>query len=216
LARLKLHLVDRSDFLKFHDLNVSGGGLFIPGSEPHSVGDPVIVEVIFQGGPHVLLHGKVQWRRTTGDARTRPGVGVGIDPNERAKLDFVIGYVRGGLMDVRVKRRLPLRLRVTYSGPHGRRINFTRDLNEEGAFVRAVELLEVGSTTVLLISPPGGEYKPIEVHATVARQETDGPDRGMGVRFIFQKEEERNRFIAFVNKLESDYLSGRLPDDVLL
>jgi Tfp pilus assembly protein PilZ len=214
--RLKLHLVERSDFPKFYDGDVAGGGLFVPGPDGPAVGSRATVEVVFQRGPRVLLHGTVQWRRATGDARARPGVGVAFDQTEKAKLNFLAGYVRGGLLDVREKKRLPVRLRVAYTSQRGRRINFTRDINEEGAFVRASELLEVGAQTLLLISPPGGEYKPIEVHGIVARLQTEGDERGLGVRFQFASDEERHRFLAFIDKLEADLVDGRLPDEALL
>jgi Tfp pilus assembly protein PilZ len=214
MTRLKLHLLDRADFHKYHD--GPGGALFVPGAEPPNVGERATVEVIFQGGPRVLLHGFVMWRRTAGDARARPGAGVGVDGSEQAKLRYLIGYVRGGLIDVRERRRLPVRLRVAYTGAKGRRVNFTRDLNEEGAFVRTAEMLDLGASTMLLISPPGGEYKPLEVKATVTRQQAEGIDRGVGVRFEFRDDQERARWMAFVGKLEADYLDGRLSDDVLL
>jgi len=213
VTRLKLHLVERGDFHKYYD---PAAGMFVPGTDAPSVGERVTVEVIFQGGPRVLLHGAVLWRRTTGDARARPGAGVGIDGAEKSKVRYLLGYVRGGLIDVRERRRLPVRLRVAYSGARGRRVNFTRDLNEEGAFVRTAEMLDLGSSTLLLVSPPGGDYKPLEVHATVTRQHTEGSDRGVGVRFDFRDDHDRARWSAFVNKLERDYLDGRLADDVLL
>jgi Tfp pilus assembly protein PilZ len=212
VRRLKLHLVERADFHKYHD---ASSELFIPGADPPGVGERIMVEVIFQGGPRILLHASVLWRRAVGDARARPGVGVGIDATEKAKVQYLLGYVRGGLIDVRERRRLPVRLRVAYSGAKGRRVNFTRDLHEEGAFVRTAEMLDLGSTTLLLISPPGGEFKPLEVHATVARQHTEG-DRGVGVKFEFRNAEERARWAAFVQKIEHDYLEGALGDDVLL
>jgi hypothetical protein len=214
VKRLKLNLVERADFNKYH--NGTGTSLFVPGPDPPMVGDHLVVEVIFQNGPRVLLHGAVLWRRATGDARVRPGAGVGIDGRERAKVSYLLGYVRGGMIDVREKRRLPVRLRVAYSASKGRRINFTRDLNEEGAFVRAAELLDLGTATHLMISPPGREYKPIEVNAKVTRRHEEGIDRGLGVRFVFDDSEERSRWSAFVSKLETDYLDGRLPDDVLM
>jgi Tfp pilus assembly protein PilZ len=211
---LKLHLLERADYLKYHD--GPAAALFVPGGDPPSVGERVTVEVIFQRGPRVLLHGFVMWRRTAGDARARPGAGVAIDASEQAKLRYLGGYVRGGLMDVRERRRLPVRLRVVYTAGKGRRINFTRDLNEEGAFVRTAEMLELGAMTLLLISPPGGDYKPLEVQATVTRQHAIGNDRGVGVRFAFRDDQERARWGAFVGKLEAEYLDGRLSDDVLL
>jgi hypothetical protein len=214
VTRLKLHLLERADFNKYH--NGTGTTLFVPGADPPRVGEHLVVEVIFQAGPRVLLHGAVLWRRATGDARVRPGAGIGIDSRERAKVRYLLGYVRGGMIDVREKRRLPVRLRVAYSASKGRRINFTRDINEEGAFVRAAELLELGTATQLLISPPGRDYKPIEVRAKVTRRHEEGFDRGLGVRFEFNDPDERSRWSAFVNRLETDYLDGRLPDDVLM
>jgi Tfp pilus assembly protein PilZ len=217
VSRVKLHVVERGDFARFYDPNTPGGGIFVPVSDPPAIGTPRTVEVVFQGGPRVLLHGKVLWRRATGDARARPGVGIGFDATERSKLNYVLGYVRGGLLDVRERKRLPVRLRVAYTGPGGvKRINFTRDINDEGAFVRAAQLLDVGQSTTLFISPPGEGYKPVEVRATVARQQDDGVERGIGVRFAFGRDEEKARFAAFLQKLESDYLDGTLPDSALL
>ncbi len=215
MPRLKLHLVDRTDFLKFLDPTADETGVFVPGTPQANVGDRISLEIVFQGGPRVLLAGVVAWRRVTGDARTRPGAGVAVDKGEHAKLEYLFGYVRGGLVDAREKRRLPVRLRVTYPSARGRRINFTRDLKEEGAFVRAAEPLESGARTTLLITPPG-RFKPIQVKAIVVRQHIDEHDRGFGAQFDFDTTEERARMLAFVDKLEADYLEGKLPDEALL
>jgi Tfp pilus assembly protein PilZ len=216
VPRLKLHLVDRTDLAKYIDPTADGiGGFFVPGAPSVGVGEKVTLEIVIQGGPRVLLVGGVAWRRATGDARTRPGVGVAIDGTEQSKVDYLLGYVRGGMVDAREKRRLPIRLRVAYEGARARRINFTRDLNEEGAFVRCSELLEVGARTTLMISPPGA-YKPLTVRALVTRRHEAGPDRGVGVQFEFEDGDERARMVAFVDKLEQDYLDGKLPDEALL
>ncbi len=216
MPRLKLHLVDRNDLAKYIDPGADGvGGFFVPGTPTVGVGEKLTLEIAVQGGPRVLLHGGVAWRRATGDARTRPGVGVAIDGTEQAKIDYLLGYLRGGLVDAREKRRLPIRLRVTYESARARRINFTRDLNEEGAFVRCSELLDVGTRTTLVISPPGA-FKPVTVRALVARWHEQPPDRGIGVHFEFDGDQDRARMLAFVDKLESDYLEGKLPDEALL
>jgi hypothetical protein len=110
-----------------------------------------------------------------------------------------------------------VRLRVAYNAPSGvRRINFTRDINDEGAFVRASELLDVGAATSLVIAGPSENYRPIEVHCTVMRQQSDGVEKGMGVKFAFVTDEEKSRWAAFIERLEADYLEGRLPDEALL
>ncbi len=215
MSRLKLNLIDKGELNRFWDSTVPGGQLFVPGSDPPKVGSNTTVEVIFQGGPRILLHGMVAWRRATGDARARPGAGITIAAAESEKVRFLLGYTRGGLIDVRERRRLPVRLQVAYKGTTSRRINFTRDLNEEGAFVRANELLPVNTSTLLLVYPPGTGFRPVEVHATVARHQVKG-DYGMGVKFEFRSQVERDHWSAFIRKIEDDYLDGRLPETALL
>jgi Tfp pilus assembly protein PilZ len=213
-GRLKVHLVERADFQRYQDPSLGMIGLFVPSIES-SVGDRVIVEVIFQNGPRVLLHGIVKWRRAAGDARARVGIGVEFAASETAKLNYLHGYVRGGLLDVRERRRLPIRLKVAYTGAKGRRLNFTRDLNEEAAFVRTAEQLPMSSVVPLLIYPPGGDFRPLEVAGEVARQ-SDGNDRGVGVLFKFTDDAAREHWHRFIERLESDYLEGKLGDDALL
>jgi len=108
------------------------------------------------------------------------------------------GATDGGLRTIYLQatESLPVRLRVAYTGTKGRRVNFTRDLNEEGAFVRCAEMLEIGASTMLLISPPGGDYRPVEVAATVTRQHAQGNDRGVGVKFDFRDDQERAELSA--------------------
>ena len=175
--------------------------MFVPGSDPPTVGERVTVEVVFQGGPRVLLHGVVLWRRTTGDARARPGAGVGIDGAEQAKLRYLLGYVRGGLIDVRERRRLPVRLRVAYTGAEGRAASTSRATSTKRARSSAPPRCSTSARRrCSLISPPGGDYGPSRCAATVTRQHSQGNDRGVGVRFDFRDEQERARWGAFVRE----------------
>lgn len=213
-GRLKINLVDRSDFERYRDAGLGQGGLFVPSTEP-AIGERVVVEVIFQNGPRILLLGVVKWRRSAGDARTRAGVGVEFSASESAKVSYLQGYVRGGLLDVREKRRLPIRLKVAYAAPRGRRLNFTRDLNEESAFVRTAEQLPIGTAVPLMVYPPGGDFRPIEVSGEVARQ-SDGSDRGVGLLFRFPDDAAREAWNRFIARLESEYFAGKLDDEALL
>ncbi len=211
---IKLQILDRADFKKYHDAT-SPAGLFVPLPDPLPTGTAVRVEVIFHDGPRIALRGTVRWRRTTGDSRTKPGIGVGLEESEKNKLNYILAYVRGGLLDVRRRRRLPIRLRLSYASPKGRRVSHTRDVHEEGAFIVSSEPLEVGSTVMLAISPPGGNYKPIEVRAVVLRHQGEA-ETGMGVRFDFPTPSERTRFSEFIQRLENDYASDQLDDRSLV
>ena len=214
ILRLKLRLVAKSDWAKYYDA-AANHTIFCPTPTPPGVGTPVQLEVLFQGGPRLLLHGVTLWRRPAGDARARAGAGVGVQQIDREKLDFIERYVREDLTEQRGKRRLPIRLRVTYSVPGGRRINFTRDLHEDGIFVRAADPLNPGDETKLLLLPPGGQFKPIEVRGNVVRAVKDDPDRGMGIQLLFRDDGEKHHFADFVRRLEQEYMAGTLPDEAL-
>lgn len=216
MKRIHLRVPSQEDWWRFFDPNISGGGIFCPGNDPPDVGSDVQLEITFVSGPRFFLRGIVMWRRPQhNDPRARAGVGIKVSPRDRSKVNYVNAWVRGGVLDKREQRRLPVRLRVTYSGRSGRRINFTRDLSEEGLFVRSQELLELDTPITVMISPPGNDYKPYSLAGTVARLVDEPDERGMGIQIIFADEQARARYTAFVHKLEEEYLAGQLPDEVV-
>lgn len=216
MIRLHLRLPTREDWWRYFDSNVAGGGIFCPTGEPPDVGREVRVEITFVGGPRFFLKGTVMWRRPQlKDPRARAGVGIKVHSADRGKLSYVNAWVRGGVLDKRDGRRLPLRLRVTYTGRTGRRINFTRDLSDEGVFVRSQELLDLNTPIKLLLAPPGDDYKPFSLSGTVARLVDEEDERGMGIRLEFSSDQDRERYARFINRLEEQYLAGALPDDVV-
>ncbi len=215
MKRLRLRIPNLEDWQRFFDPNIAGGGVFCPTNDPPEVGTEVRIEITFVSGPRFFVKGVVMWRRPQlNDPRARAGVGVKVDPAERNKVSYVNAWVRGGVIDKREQRRLPVRLRVTYTARAGRRINFTRDLSEEGIFVRSQELLEIGTKIKLLLVPPG-EFKPFDLVGTVSRHEDEPGERGMGIRLAFATDEARLKYAEFVTKLEQQYLGGQLPDDAV-
>jgi uncharacterized protein (TIGR02266 family) len=215
MKRLRLRVPNLEDWQRYFDPNIAGGGVFVPTNDPPEVGTEIRVEITFVSGPRFFVKGVVMWRRPQlNDPRARAGAGVKVDPSERSKVSYVNAWVRGGVVDKREQRRLPVRLRVTYTARQGRRINFTRDVAEDGVFVRSQELLDLETRVRLLLVPPG-EYKPIELVGTVSRHEDEPGERGMGIKLLFSDDEARSRFADFVRKLEQQYLAGQLPDDVV-
>jgi len=215
MKRLRLRVSSPDDWQRYFDPNISGGGIFCPTPDPPEVGTEVRIEVTFVSGPRFFIRGLIIWRRPQlSDPRARAGVGIKVDSSERNKVSYVNAWARGGVLDKREQRRLPVRLRVTYTARAGRRINFTRDLSEDGIFVRSQELLELETRIKLLLVPPG-DYKPFELVGAVSRLVDDPVDRGMGIRLHFATEEDRARYAAFVQLLERQYLAGELPDEVV-
>jgi hypothetical protein len=216
MIRLRVRVPSRDDWSRFFDPSVPGGSIFCPTAEPPDVGADVRLEITFVQGPRFFLRGTVMWRRPQlNDPRARAGVGVKLHPGDSGKLGYVNAWVRGGVLDKREQRRLPVRLRVTYTARTGRRINFTRDLSEAGVFVRSQELLDLNTPIKLLISPPGEDYKPFSLQGTVARLVDDPDERGMGIQLEFSNEQTKEQYVAFVRRLEKEYLAGKLPDDVV-
>src|SRR5438477_572350 len=74
---------------------------------------------------------------------------------ERDKINYLNGYVRGGLINLREKRRLPIRLAVTYGAVDGPATTFTKDLNEEGVFLFTDKPLPEASQVHMLLTLPG-------------------------------------------------------------
>ncbi|MBW2735250.1 MAG: PilZ domain-containing protein, partial [Deltaproteobacteria bacterium] len=214
--RLRMRVPKRDEWSRYFDSNISGGGIFCPTNEPPQVGAPVRLEITFVGGPRFFVRGAVTWRRPQlNDPRARAGVGVQVHPSERNKLTYVNNWVHGSADDQRSLRRLPIKLRVTYSARTGRRINFTRDLNEGGIFIRSRELLEPETPIKLTLMPPNAQHRPCQLEGHVSRLVEDREDRGMGIRLLFHHESERQAYEAFVEALERDFLAGTLPDDAL-
>lgn len=214
MVRLSLTLTETTDWAKLFDAH--GGCLFVPTDAPPETGAEVRVDLIVtDGGPRVVLKGTVLWSRADGGSRDAAGCSVGLPPSERAKVNFVNGFVRGGLIDRREKRRLPLRLPVTYGGLDGPRSSFSRDINEEGLFIVADDPFPEETVLHVAIGLPGNAA-PLTVRGvvshTVILEDEDVP--GMGV--VFQVDaEERARVKAVVDSLEAAFLRDALPEDVI-
>ena len=209
--RLKLALGDRAEWVKVFDPRA--GGLFVATPTPPAVGDEVRVDLTLgEGGPRVILRGTVTWRRSASEdeAKNPPGCAVALSIEDREKINFLNGYVRGGLLNRREKRRLPLRLPVTYAGDADPVAATTRDVNEEGAFVVTSDPLAEGSAIKLVLTIPGRGDIAVsgQVSHTVIVDDGDVP--GMGVRFT-PAEGQQADLLAMVDELEKAFLAGTLP-----
>ena len=212
--RLALRLADRHDWMKVFDPR--GGGLFVAMRQPPPAGSEVRVDLTVEdGGPRIILHGTVLWRREEGSARDPAGCSVGLAPGDREKVNFLNGYVRGGLLDRRERRRLPLRLPVTFGGLGGPVETVTRDLNEEGVFVLTEAPLPEGTLVHLVLHLPGrDDALELKGHVTHTVLVDDDDVPGMGLRFVAEPPLTRE-LEAMVDGLEKEFLSGSLPDEII-
>jgi Tfp pilus assembly protein PilZ len=215
VVRIDIELGDRSEWVKLFDPRDST--IFIAQDDPPRIGEEVRLDlVVGHSGPRVILRGKVIARRVKGDSTLPRGCSVALGAEEREKINYLNGFVRGGLLNLRERRRLPIRLECTYGGIDGPVNSFTRDINEEGVFVISEDPLPEESEIHLLLSFPG-RPEPVSlagvVSHTVVIEDEDVP--GMGIRFQFGRDEQAG-FVSLIDELEDRFVHGTLPEDCLL
>jgi uncharacterized protein (TIGR02266 family) len=214
VERLSLPLSQKSDWVKVFD--PMSGDLFVPMSNPPEAGTDVRIDLtVSKGGPRVILRGQVQWSRGEGDAKNPTGCSVTLSTTQREKINFLNGYVRGGILNRREKRRLPLSLPVTFGGMSGPVETHTRDISDEGIFIITDSPLPEGTIVHFAVMPPG--YTRMDIKGVVSHTVlvTDEDVPGMGIRFTVDAARQ-TELTALVDKLENAFLGGTLPEEVLL
>ena len=208
-VRIELRLAGLADWLKVFDPR---DGTIIVDGDLTPVGTDVRLDLVAPGGLRVVFRGQVIGHRGV-PARS---AFVALFPTEREKVNYLNGFCRGGLLDLRATRRLPVRLPITYGGIDGPCQAFTRDINEHGVFVVTEDPLPEEAEVHMQITFPGAK-QPLTamgmVGHTVLPEDEDTP--GMGIVFT-TREAERRPLIAAIVRLEQEFVGGTLADEVLL
>jgi hypothetical protein len=199
-VRLELRLTSQSEWIKIFDPR--DWTLFVPCTEAVPNGADLRIDLDV-GGWLVTLRGTVV------GAREEPaGVVVALGGSERDKINYLNGFVRGGLLDLRKKRRLPIKLSVTYGAVEGPATTFTKDINEEGLFLFTDNPLPETSQIHMLITVPG-QAQPLslvgKVSHTIISEDEEPP--GMGVVFEMDAA-QRAALLAVIGKLEDELKTG--------
>jgi Tfp pilus assembly protein PilZ len=202
-VRLELRLSNQSEWLKIFDPR--DWTVFVASEDKVESSAEVRIDLDV-GGWLVTLRGTV-----VGHREGPPGVVVALGGTERDKINYLNGYVRGGLLNLREKRRLPIRLPVTYGAVEGPASTVTKDINEEGIFLFTDRPLPETSQVHMLVTVPG-KAQPLslmgKVSHTIIAQDEEPP--GMGIVFDLD-EAQREQLIGVIKELEEQLRSGRLP-----
>lgn len=213
MHRIVLRLDSPAEWIKVFDPR--DGTVFVASIAPPAIGTDVRIDLTCgDEGPRVILRGTVMGHRT-GTSGAAPGFISALGNAEREKVNYLNGFVRGGLLNLRAHRRIPVKLPLTYGGLKGPVETHTRDINDQGVFVLSDEPLPEDAEVHLLITMPG-RPQPLSVVGivshTVVPEDEDVP--GMGIVFRLSDAERKEVSVA-VDALEKAFLAGELPEDTL-
>ena len=206
-VRLELRLNSHSEWIKIFDPR--DWTVFVPTDENIENGAQLRIDLDV-GGWTVTLRGTV-----VGTREDPSGLVVALGATEREKINYLNGFVRGGLLNLREKRRLPIRLQVTYGAIEGPANTFTKDINEEGLFLFTDKPLPETSQVHMLVSVPG-KQQPLslvgKVSHTILAQDEEPP--GMGIVFDLD-DAQREQLLEVIEELEKLLDAGTLPPNTI-
>jgi Tfp pilus assembly protein PilZ len=207
-VRLELRLSTQQEWIKIFDPR--DWTVFVPSTQPIENGEDLRIDLDV-GGWLVTLRGTVVALRED----PLKGVVVALGGTERDKINYLNGFVRGGLLNLREKRRLPIRLAVTYGAIEGPATTFTKDINEEGLFLFTDRPLPETSQIHMLVTIPG-KGQPISLMGKVTHTIliTDDEPAGMGIVFDLDGA-QRDQLVVIIGELEQQLLANRLPTNTL-
>lgn len=205
--RLELRLNNQSDWIKIFDPR--DWTVFVPSEEIVAHGTNVRLDLEV-GGWAVTLRGTV-----VGEREAPKGVVVALGGSERDKINYLNGFVRGGLLNLREKRRLPIRLSVTYGAVEGPANTFTKDINEEGLFLFTDNPLPETSQVHMLVTLPGTP-QPLSLVGKVSHTILAADDEPPGMGIVFELDDaQREQLVGIVKELEKQMLAGQLPTNTV-
>lgn len=140
------------------------------------------------------------------------------DPNDAEEHAEAEGSDRRG------EDRAAITLKVDYKRLNTFFADYTKNISKGGTFIRTNKPLEVGTrfVFVLTVPEPGAENTPVRLELTgevkwVVPPSTgaDDPPAGMGIKFVFETEDDRRRVEHFVADLMRASLGDRLAEKLL-
>jgi len=206
-VRLELRLNSQSEWIKIFDPR--DWTIFVPHDELVDNGATLRIDLDV-GGWRVTLRGTV-----VGTREEPRGLVVALGGTEREKINYLNGFVRGGLINLREKRRLPVRLQVTYGAVEGPADTFTKDINEEGLFLFTDKPLPETSQVHMLVTVPG-KPQPLSLVGKVSHTILAADEEPPGMGIVFDLDDtQRETLHAVIKELEEALLKGVLPAPTL-
>src|SRR5258708_105838 len=119
----------------------------------------------------------------------------------------------------RTSHRHKIALRVDYKGMNTFFADYAKNISKGGTFIKTSKPLDVGTKFVFVLSIPG-QVDQLQLKGTVMwtvdeGQQTEERPAGMGIRFNFSDDAERQQLEHFVGKLMADKLGSHVAQKLL-
>ncbi len=121
--------------------------------------------------------------------------------------------------DRREHERAAITLRVDYKRMNTFFADYAKNISKGGTFIKTSKPLDVGTKFVFVLSIPG-QVDQLQLKGTVMwtvdeEQQTEDRPAGMGIRFNFTDDSERQQLESFVGKLMADKLGSHVAKKLL-
>lgn len=104
--------------------------------------------------------------------------------------------------------RAPIELKVSYHRLNSFLVDYTRNVSVGGMFVRTARPLAPGTRFEFRLTVPG-HAEPLSLVGEVIHRVEEGPEKGMGLRFVWEDEGAAEAFRRAVERLVQDSLGAQ-------
>jgi type IV pilus assembly protein PilZ len=114
----------------------------------------------------------------------------------------------------RVHTRAPIELKVDYKKLNSFFADYTKNISKGGTFIKTKKPLPIGTRFLFKLSVPQ-RGSPFELIGEVVWANGEGDEAGMGIKFVYSDDSQRNDFEGVVEQLMSDSLGAELAGRLL-
>jgi type IV pilus assembly protein PilZ len=110
--------------------------------------------------------------------------------------------------------RAPIELKVDYKKLNSFFADYTKNISKGGTFIKTRKTLPIGTRFLFRLTVPG-RSTPFELSGEVVHAMASGDDPGMGIRFVWTDQRQREEFEGVVEGLMQDSLGPLVAGKLL-
>ena len=110
--------------------------------------------------------------------------------------------------------RAPIELKVDYKKLNTFFADYTKNISKGGTFIKTRKPLPVGTRFLFRLTIPG-RGEPFQLSGEVVHAGAEGEDAGMGIRFVWSDDRQRQTFEGAVEALMEESLGPIVAQNLL-